>query len=130
MFNIETLKDRLSLDGENGSEGFTLIEIVISVAIISIALVTLLTVMNRTIVSSNGSSVLTRAVMLAGDKITVAEVEGALGSGVSEWEKDKRYPRFLYRKTVEPTPLSGIVQIKMEVMYDNATIVTLENFAR
>ncbi|MDH5543593.1 MAG: prepilin-type N-terminal cleavage/methylation domain-containing protein [Nitrospinota bacterium] len=126
MIDAETLKDNF-LEQE---EGFTLIEIVISVAIISIALVTLLTILNRTIVASGDSSILTRGVMLAEEKLTVAEVEGELAAGVSEWETDKRYPRFRYRKTVEPTPLEGVVQVKMEVMYDKKAVVSMENFAR
>jgi prepilin-type N-terminal cleavage/methylation domain-containing protein len=108
--------------------GFTLVEIVISLAIISIALVTLLTIFNRTVVTSTDSGVLTKGVMLAGGKMALAEIDGNFVPGDSEWEEDENYPRFRYKKRMTETPFETAFLLQVDVEYDGRKIVTLENY--
>lgn len=108
--------------------GFTLIEIVISLAIISIALITLLTIFNRTVVTSTDSGILTKSVMLAGSKMALAELDGKFAPGESEWEEDENYPRYRYRKTVTETGLGNALLLQVDVEYDGRQIMTLENY--
>ncbi len=112
-------------------QGFTLIEIVISIAIISIALVTLVSVMNRSIATAAESSALTGGVMLAQEKLSMvgAENDGFLpATGVSAWEKDDRYPRLTYRVMVEETALPDARQVTVQVRHDGREIFSLERY--
>jgi prepilin-type N-terminal cleavage/methylation domain-containing protein len=98
--------------------GFTLIEIVISIAIISISLVTLVSAFNRTAVAAAESSVLTGATMLGQEKITVANDAEFPETGEGKWETDERYPRYRFRKAVTQTPFLDVRLVTVQVQYD------------
>ena len=111
--------------------GFTLIEVVISMAILSIALVTLVSVMNQTVATAAESSALTRGVMLAQEKLSTigTDADGiAPIQGTSAWETDDRYPRYTYRVVMEETPLADVMQAVVEVRHDNRAVFSLGSY--
>ena len=112
-------------------QGFTLIEVVISIAILSIVLVTLVSVMNRTVATAAESSALTSGVMLAQEKLSIVGTdEGGIVPivGTSAWESDDRYPRFTFRVVVEETPLMEVMKAAVEVRHDNKAIFSLDSY--
>lgn len=111
--------------------GFTLIEVVISIAILSIVLVTLVSVMNQTVATAAQSSALTGGVMLAQEKLAILGTEeGGIvpEPGTSAWESDDRYPRYTYRVVVEETPLPEVMQAVIEIRHDNRAIFSLDSY--
>ena len=111
--------------------GFTLIEVVISIAILSIALVTLVSVMNQTVATAAESSALTSGVMLAQEKLTSVENEAdgiAPVPGTSAWESDDRYPRYTYRVVVEETPFPDVMLAAVQVRHDNRAVFSLDSY--
>jgi len=109
------------------NKGFTLIEIVISMAIVSISLVTLLTVFNRSLLSSANNSILTHAVMLADERMALVSSNPSLISDGS-WTKDSRYPGYLYKQTITPTPLKGASSLTVAVRHGAKNIFSLQNY--
>ena len=111
--------------------GFTLIEVVISIAILSIVLVTLVSVMNQTVATAAESSALTSGVMLAQEKLSIVGTEAngiAPVSGTGAWESDDRYPRYTYRVVVEETELSDVMLVAVQVRHDNRAIFSLDSY--
>lgn len=111
--------------------GFTLIEVIISIVIISIALVTLVSVMNQSVATAAESRALTESVVLAQEKLTMLDRNSSGGlpaPGSTDWVKDERYPRLTYRVTVEETPFEGVREIAVEIRHDRRVIFTLESY--
>ena len=111
--------------------GFTLIEVVISIAILSIALVTLVSVMNQTVATAAQSSALTGGVMLAQEKLAIVGTDaGGIVPvpGTSTWESDDRYPRYTFRVVVEETELADVMKAAVEVRHDNKDIFSLDSY--
>jgi len=111
--------------------GFTLIEIIIAIAVISIALVTLLSAMNRTVAAAAESSDITAGALLAQEKLTMIDPE--LGEtdaepGSTDWIKDDRYPALTYKVDIEETPFTGARQITVQVRSGGKKIFTLESY--
>ena len=119
--------------------GFTLIEIIVSLAVISIALVTLMTVFNRTVAAAAESGVLTDAVMIAKEKIALAGSAGESSSsagktkaGTGEWTDDERYPRYRYRRVITEVSFYSVdvYMVEIEVQHDEKDIFTLAKYLR
>ncbi len=108
--------------------GFTLIEILISLAIISISFAVLLSVFTRTLATTAGSGTLTGAVMLAKEKIALVGEKQFPEPGVSDWEEDERYPSYSFRTTVKETPFPGARLVSIDVQYNERPEFTLENY--
>ncbi len=111
--------------------GFTLIEIVIAIAIISISLVTLLSAMNRTVATAAESSDITKSVLLAQEKLTMLDPqygESATYQASTDWLKDKRYPTLTYKVDIEETQFTGASQVTVQVRSGEDKIFTLESY--
>ncbi|MFQ5432389.1 MAG: prepilin-type N-terminal cleavage/methylation domain-containing protein [Nitrospinota bacterium] len=111
--------------------GFTLIEIVIAIAIISIALVTLLSAMNRTVATAAESADITKSVLLAEEKLTMINPEygeSAEGPVSTGWLKDERYPTFTYKVDIEETQFDGASQVTVQVRGGGKNLFTLESY--
>ena len=111
--------------------GFTLIEIVIAIAIISISMVTLLSAMNRTVATAAESSDITKSVMLAEEKLTMLDPiygETATGPVSTDWLTDKRYPTLTYKVDIVETRFSGANQITVQVRSGEDYTFTLESY--
>ncbi len=101
-------------------KGFTLLEVMIALAIIGIALVALLALSNRSIAVNARLQNITQATLLAQDKMTEVEVilqqdptqltnqEGVFG---------KPFDGYRWRTTFEDTPLPSIKQVTVTVLW-------------
>ncbi|GMT41821.1 MAG: hypothetical protein IEMM0002_0232 [bacterium] len=109
-------------------KGFTLIEILISLAIISIAFTTLLSAFNRAIAAASESVIMTNAVMLADGKIALVGERALPEPGQSDWKTDERYPNYDYRTIVAETPFPSARLISVTVNFNDREIFTLESY--
>jgi len=112
------------------SNGFTLVEVVIAIAIISISLVTLISIMNTNLATAAESAVLTEAVMLASEKITLKKDLLSPQPGISGWETDERYPRFSYQTIVTEIPnVRNALLVTLRVRHDDKDVFSLDGYA-
>ncbi|MBI5179345.1 MAG: type II secretion system protein [Nitrospinae bacterium] len=109
------------------NDGFTLIEVAVSLAIISISLVTLLAAFNRAYAASAGNAVLTNATMLAQEKLASATIEETAAEE-PKWEEDVRFPRYRFKKTVEQTPFRDVTKVSLAVEYDKKPATRMETY--
>lgn len=109
-------------------EGFTLVEIVVSLAIIGITLVLLLSVFNKTIVTAAENGIITSAVMLGSEKMaslnaaTLPETTGDI------WLTDTRYPRFDYKPLVNKTPFPDVSFVRIKVRHNGKEQFSLDRY--
>lgn len=108
--------------------GFTLVEIVVSLAIIGITLVLLLAVFNKTIVTAAENGGITDAVMLGSEKMASIDFGGFPGKGDEAWQTDQRYPRFDYRSTITQTPFPDVRAIRIRVRHDGKEAFSIDRY--
>lgn len=102
--------------------GFTLIEVMISLAIVATAIVALLGLHHQSLQSVIRGQELTRAAMLAQEVMTLAELERfpPLGEKVGDFQQlhPGQYPNFRWDRTVEATQLfPDVRKVKVRVMF-------------
>jgi general secretion pathway protein I len=99
--------------------GFTLLEVMIALAIISISLVTLLCLGNRSIDINGRLQKITQATLLAQHKMTEVETFSQNGEEYQEEEGDFDTPfnGYRWRTTLEDTPLSSIQMVTVIVSW-------------
>lgn len=115
------------------NRGFTLLEVMIALAIVSIALVVMLGLTQRNILVSDRLHQMTRATLLAKQKM--AEIETGATTELSRNQGEFPAPnqRFNWRASYSPTPISGIEQIDLSVLWGdekNNELVTITSFVR
>lgn len=115
------------------SRGFTLLEVMIALAIVSIALVVMLGSTQRNILVNSRLQQMTRATLLAKQKM--AEIENNIQTGLDQNQGEFPPPNqaFLWRSTYTSTPINGIEQIDLSVIWGEETdneLVTLTSFLR
>ena len=112
-------------------KGFTLLEVMIALAIISIALVAMLGLVQRNILVNDRLQQMTQATFLAKQKM--AEIENGILSGLERnlGEFPPPNQQFSWRAQYSSTPIQGIQQIDLSVIWgeekDNE-LVTLTSF--
>jgi len=100
--------------------GFTLLEIMIALAIVSIAMISLLSLANRSIGVHDRLQRITSATLLAQHKMAETEVHsrnGNLGSAETEGVFDIPYSDYRWRITFAETPLPSIRLITVTVLW-------------
>ena len=85
--------------------GFTLIEIMVALAIIAVAFVALLGLRNRDIVLHDEARAVIAATALAQQRMADATIGGFPDLGTSEGRFDDEHARFTWRQEVSPTGL-------------------------
>lgn len=105
------------------SEGFTLLEVMIALAIVAIALVTLLGLSNRTVLVHERIQKLTRATLLAQQLISEQEVQIA-GVGTVDEEREgvfeEPFADFSWRIYYENTMIPQVREIHVQVSWGRA----------
>jgi len=106
----------------NGSaeRGFTLLETMIALAIVGIALVTLLGLANRSIGTNARLQKITQATLLAQEKMTEIEVRTSLSGNEFQNETGdfaKPFAEYRWRTAFEDTPLAAVKQVTVIVVW-------------
>lgn len=115
------------------NNGFTLLEVMIALSIVGIAMVVMLGLAQRSILVNSRLQQMTRATLLAKQKM--AEIENGISFGLDQNKGDFTEPNqaFSWRKVTTPTPITGIAQIDLSVLWgderDNE-LVTLTSFIK
>mgnify|MGYP001053256221 CR=1 FL=1 len=81
-------------------KGFTLLEVMIAVAILAASLTALLSAVNGGVIASGSSRDLTTAMFLAERKLSEIELGGYPPEGETEGDFGDEYPRFNYKLRV------------------------------
>jgi general secretion pathway protein I len=104
----------ISLDRHN-QYGFTLLEVMVAVAILAIALVGILKANVQSLESLAESREMTTASLLAANKL--AEVEAVGAAHWTEFQGDfgENYPGFVWRLESETTAVPGLVRFAITV---------------
>lgn len=108
---------KLSLSS-GADSGFTLLEVMIAVAILAISLVSLLNLVATGIGNADYDQTITMATLYAREKI----IEGLTINEVqvdSEGKGEGHYERFSWERSSMATVFSGITQIKVTVFWED-----------
>lgn len=105
------------------ADGFTLLEVMIALAVVAIALVTLLGLSNRTVLVHERIQKLTRATLLAQQLMAEQEVQLA-GTGTVDEEREgvfeEPFAGFSWRIYYENTMIPQVRQIHVQVSWGRA----------
>ncbi len=97
--------------------GFTLIEVMIALSILSIALVVLLGLRNQGITLAARSRHIIEATLLARQKVTEVSAEGFPELGEKKGDFGVDFPQYTWRQDVVQTPFSVVREIMLEVLW-------------
>ncbi len=97
--------------------GFTLLEILVALAILSISLVVLLGLRNRDVDLVNATRQMTVATALASQKMVEVRMEGFPDLGESAGEFGEKYPGFRWNRVVTPTPFDYVREVRVTVSW-------------
>lgn len=104
----------------SASDGFTLLEIMIALAIIAIAFVALLGLRNRDIVLHEYGRTLIAATALAQQRLADTLVGPYPEVGRTEGPFDEAHARFSWRQDVNPTPFDFVREVRVVVRWAEA----------
>jgi general secretion pathway protein I len=105
-----------------GRAGFTLLEVMIAIAVLGIALLALLSLEHQDLQSVIRGQDISRAAMLAQALMTQAELERFPALGTSSGNFDQiysgRYPNFRWTRSVEPSSVfPDLRMVQIDVLY-------------
>ena len=110
-----------TLDSGLKDFGFTLLEILIALAILAIALVGLLGLHNRNLLLTMRAERLSTATLLAREMLTRTQLEGQEAARVTNGDFSDfhpgQYPEFRWRRTVRPAPVEGLWELRVNVLW-------------
>jgi general secretion pathway protein I len=98
--------------------GFTLLEVMIALAIIAVAFVALLGLRNRDIVMHDRARAVIEATALAQQRLSETLVGAFPDVGVSEGQFDEGHARYAWRQSVSPTPFDFAREVRVSVIWD------------
>ncbi|MBI3611240.1 MAG: prepilin-type N-terminal cleavage/methylation domain-containing protein [Nitrospirae bacterium] len=99
----------------SGRAGFTLIEVMAALSILAVTFVVLLGLRNRDILQHHEAQYITRATLLAQQKISESEMAGFPPLGISSGDFPEPDAMFSWTQTVDSTPFDYAREVKLEV---------------
>lgn len=100
--------------------GITLLEVMISVAIASIALVSFISLVLSSLEMEDYARKVTEATLIADDRLKEVERAGFPELGEAEGMVDENDPSgFTFRQVVSETPIEDVRLIELEVFWEN-----------
>lgn len=113
--------DRVSLRHSHSAirdrSGFTLIEIMISLAVLAIALTVLLGLRNRDIALSAYTGHITEATLLARQKVAEISFAGFPDIGAREGDFGEEHPGYKWKQEVKATPYDVVRELSVEILW-------------
>ncbi len=106
-------------DRGSGPAGFTLLEVLISLLIIAIVLITSLRAQNQSIRLYTLSREMTIATILARQKMGEIEATGFPELGEEEGDFEEQFPGFTWKKAVSVTPFEEARRVDLSIVWQD-----------
>ncbi len=103
------------------SPGFTLLEVLVALAVLAVALVSLLGLQNRNLLLSMQAERLSTGTLLVREMLTRTQLEGPDAGRVTSGDfaetHPRQYPEFRWHRTIRPAQLDGLWEIQVGVTW-------------
>ena len=106
-----------SRDKGSAAGGFTLLEVIVSLLIVAIVLVTCLRAQNQSIRVYNLSRDMTIAAILARQKMGEIEAAGFPELGEEEGDFEEQFPGFTWKKAASETPFEEARRVDLSIVW-------------
>lgn len=117
---LQSLETSLKSPASN-LKGFTLLEVLVALAVLAVALVSLLGLQNRNLLLSMQAERLSTGTLLAREMLTRTQLEGLDAARVTAGDftalHPGQYPEFRWYRTVSPAPLEGLWELRVGVTW-------------
>jgi general secretion pathway protein I len=102
-------------------KGFTLLEVLVAMAVLAVALVSLLGLYNRSLLLTIRAQRLSTATLLAEEMLTRTQLEGTTAMRMTAGDfadlHPGQYPEFRWYRTLHPTALEGLWELRVGVSW-------------
>jgi len=119
MYAATTMDERNAADGLFSTtwKGFTLLEVMVALAVLSLALVVLFSQQATSISRGNEARITIKAALLAQERMAGLLAEGSLRLGTEEGEVKDSIPPFKWRQQVEESSIEGMKRLTVVVLW-------------
>ena len=101
--------------------GFTLLEVLVALAVLAVALVGLLGLHNRNLLLTSRAERLSTATLLAREVLTRTQLEGQDATKMTRGDFSElhpgQYPEFRWHRTIRPAPVDGLWELRVSVLW-------------
>ncbi|MGH7962726.1 MAG: type IV pilus modification PilV family protein [Candidatus Binatia bacterium] len=112
------------------SKGFTLLEVLVAMAVLAVALVTLLSLHNRSLLLTIRAQRLGTATLLAQEMLTRTQLEGTEATRQAAGDfadlYPGQYPEFRWYRSVRAAPMRGLWELRVGVSWGTRAEETCE----
>ncbi len=121
--DLLTVKERIPSLKSHASrlKGFTLLEVLVAMAVLAVALVSLLGLYNRSLLLTIRAQRLSTATLLAEEMLTRTQLEGTTAMRMTAGDfadlHPGQYPEFHWYRTMRPTALAGLWELRVGVSW-------------